>query len=290
MSSILLKRMSSKIKIGGQAVMEGVMMRSKTKYAICVRRPDKKISTKIIKIKEPKHWFPKLPIIRGFLRFVETLSIGIKSISWSALESQGEEDETISNWEMFLTFAFSIILTIVLFYAAPLLLTRFILKQPGFLFNLIDGLFRLTIFVLYVYLISLMPDIRRIYQYHGAEHKTVFCHENKEKLTVKNAQKYSTLHPRCGTNFLLIVFVLSIFFFTFIKVKGYFPRLGLRILLLPLIAGVSYEFLKFAGDHFDNPIVKLVAWPGLMMQKITTKEPTDDMVEVAIKSLKAVLD
>ena len=148
--------MSSKIKIGGQAVMEGVMMRSKTKYAICVRRPDKKISTKIIKTKQPKHWFPKLPIIRGFLRFAETLSIGIKSISYSALESQGEEDESISGWEMFLTIAFSIILTILLFYAAPLLLTRFILKETGLLFNLIDGMFRLIIFVLYVCTLNLL--------------------------------------------------------------------------------------------------------------------------------------
>jgi len=137
--------------------------------------------------------------------------------------------------------------------------------------------------------ISLMPDIRRIFQYHGAEHMTVHAFEHGEKLTVKNIKKYTTLHPRCGTSFVLIVFILSIFFFTFIPVKGYFYRLGMRLLLLPLIAGVSYEFLRFAGKNFDNPIVKLIFSPGILLQKITTKKPEDHMIEVAIKALNAAV-
>ena len=281
--------MSSKIKIGGQALIEGVMMRSAHKYAICIRKPNKKISTKIIKVKPSKHWFLNFPIIRGCIRFIESLKIGIQSISYSAQESMGEEEEQITNKELFLTVLFSIGMTIILFYLAPLILTKFLTKSTGVVFNIIDGLFRLTIFLIYLYIISFIPDIRRIFQYHGAEHKTVFCYENKEKLNLKNVKKFSTLHPRCGTNFILFVFVLSIFFLSLINVTGFFPRLGVRLLLLPLIAGVSYELLKFAGDHFENNFVKLLIYPGLMLQKITTKEPTDDMIEVAIKSLKAAL-
>ena len=280
---------SKKITIGGQALIEGVMMRSTDKYAICVRRPDKKISTKIIKIKTNKNKIANLPIIRGMVRFVETLGIGVKSISYSALESQGEEEESLSKWEMIFNVGLSIGLTVLLFYILPLFLTRFITKDAGFIFNLVDGILRLTIFLIYLIAISFMPDIKRIFQYHGAEHKTVYCFENKELLTVKNVQKYTTLHPRCGTNFILIVFVASLLVFTLIPVQGYWARLGFRLLLLPLIAGMSYEILKFAGNHFENPLVKLMIWPGLMLQKITTKQPDDDMVEVAIKSLKAVI-
>jgi uncharacterized protein YqhQ len=280
---------SKEITIGGQALIEGVMMRSTDKYAICVRRPDKKISTKIIKVKTNKNWFANLPIIRGTVRFVETLGIGVKSISYSALESQGEEEESLSNWEMTFTIGLSIGITILLFYVLPLVITKFITKDLGFMSNLIDGVLRLVIFLAYLLIISRLPDIKRIFQYHGAEHKTVYCYENKEPLTVKNVQKYTTLHPRCGTNFILIVFVTSLIIFTIIPVQNYWQRLGLRLLLLPLIAGVSYEILRFAGRHFKNPIVKLIIWPGLMLQKITTKQPDDDMVEVAIKSLKAVI-
>ena len=247
---------SKEITIGGQALIEGVMMRSTDKYAICVRRPDKKISTKIIKVKTNKNWFANLPIIRGTVRFVETLGIGVKSISYSALESQGEEEESLSNWEMTFTIGLSIGITILLFYVLPLVITKFITKDLGFMSNLIDGVLRLVIFLAYLLIISRLPDIKRIFQYHGAEHKTVYCYENKEPLTVKNVQKYTTLHPRCGTNFILIVFVTSLIIFTIIPVQNYWQRLGLRLLLLPLIAGVSYEILRFAGRHFKNPKVK----------------------------------
>ncbi|MBT3720898.1 DUF1385 domain-containing protein [archaeon] len=281
--------MGNEITIGGQAVMEGVMMRSLDKYAIAVRQPDKKIKIKKIKIKKNKNKIANLPIIRGCVRFIETMNIGIKALSFSASVSQGDEEESLSTLELIFTITLSIAMTILLFYIAPLFLTRFITDKVGILFNIIDGVFRLLIFFAYLLLISLMPDIRRIFQYHGAEHMTVFAYENKEKLTVKNVKKYTTLHPRCGTSFLLLVFVLSVFFFTLIKVEGYFPRLGLRLLLLPLIAGVSYEILKFAGKHTDNIFVKILIAPGLLLQKITTRRPTDDMLEVAIKSLKAAL-
>ncbi|MCM2325138.1 MAG: DUF1385 domain-containing protein [Candidatus Woesearchaeota archaeon] len=281
--------MDSKITIGGQALIEGVMMRSNERYAIAVRRPDKKISIKLIPVQKAKYGFMNWPLLRGFFRFIETLMIGINSLSYSATESQGEKEESLSKKDLVLTLFISIGMTFGLFYFLPLLLTKFITDTRGFYFNLIDGVLRLAIFLIYLSAISFMPDIRRVFQYHGAEHKAVYCYESKKPLTVKNVQKFSTLHPRCGTNFILIVFVLSIFFFTIVNVQGFFYKLALRILMLPIIAGFSYEVLKFAGNHFENPIVKAIIWPGLMLQKITTKEPEDDMVEVAIKSLKAVL-
>ena len=281
--------MDSKITIGGQALIEGVMMRSQDKYAIAVRKPNNKISIKIIPIKKSKSKLYNFPVIRGIIRFAETLVIGIQSLTYSATESQGEAEEAITKKDMFITILFSVGLTFVLFYLLPLIITRFITSHTGVWFNVIDGMLRLTIFLIYLILISFLPDIKRVFQYHGAEHKAVYCYENKEKLTVKNVQKYTTLHPRCGTNFILIVFVISIFFFTIINVQGFFPRLGIRLVLLPLIAGVSYEILRFAGKHFENRLVKIMIWPGLMLQKITTKEPDDSMVKVAIKSLKAVL-
>ncbi len=279
--------MPSKLTIGGQAVIEGVMMRSTNKYAIAVRKPNKKISVKKFKLKD----YPtlnKTPIIRGIFRFIETLSIGIKGISYSANESTGEQDN-INAWEIFFTLIISIGMTILLFYMAPLFLAKIITKDTGLLFNVIDGILRLIIFIAYLLIIAQLPDIKRIFQYHGAEHMTVHAYENKEKLTIKNIKKYSTLHPRCGTNFILIVFILSLLIFTMIPYRGYFFRLGTRLLLLPLIAGLSYEFLKFAGKYQDNNFVKILTYPGLLLQKITTKKPEDKMIEVAIKSLKALI-
>ncbi len=281
--------MGSEITIGGQAVIEGVMMRSKDKYAICVRKPDNKISTKVIKIKNPKNKLLNMPIVRGCIRFVETLKIGIDALSYSAQKSMGEKEEPITPGELTITVLLSIGMALALFYLAPLLLTRLITSAKGLLFNIVDGIFRLVIFILYLAIISFMPDIKRIFQYHGAEHKTVFCYENNEKLTIENVKKYSTLHPRCGTNFILIVFITSIFFISLVNVNGFFPRLIVRLAMLPVIAGASYEILKFSGSHFDNKLVKAIIYPGLLIQKITTKEPDDKMIEVAIKSLKAAV-
>ncbi|MFH2021485.1 MAG: DUF1385 domain-containing protein [archaeon] len=281
--------MDSKITIGGQAVIEGVMMRSQNKYAVCVRNPKKKISTKIISVNKKHSWFSQLPIVRGCFRFAESMIIGIQSLEWSATESQGEEEGSIKPLELFTMFAASIGITIVLFYMIPLFLTRILTDKSGIVFNLIDGALRILIFILYLLLISLFPDIKRVFQYHGAEHKTVSCFESKQKLTVANVQKFSTFHPRCGTSFVLIVFVFSILLFSLVGVEGYFPRLGLRLLMLPVIAGISYETLRFSAKHSSNILVKILIAPGLWLQRITTKQPTDDMVEVAIASLKAAL-
>jgi uncharacterized protein YqhQ len=280
--------MQEKLTIGGQAVIEGVMMRTDDKYAICIRRPDKKISTKIVDIKKNKSKIASLPVIRGIIRFVETLQIGVKSISYSASESVGEE-EKLSSWDLFLTLVFSIGMTILLFYAAPFFVAKLLTENKGILFNLLDGILRLIIFLSYLLIISLMPDIRRIFQYHGAEHMAVHCFEHGEKLTVKNVRKYTTLHPRCGTNFILIVFIVSLLFFSFLPVEGYLLKLAARILFLPLIAGISYEFLKLAGKyHEKSSLVRLLDYPGLLLQKITTRRPEDGMIEVAIKALAAV--
>ena len=277
----------SKLTIGGQAVIEGVMMRSKTKYAIAVRKPNKKISVKKFKLKDYKK-INKIPIIRGIFRFVETLNIGIQGITYSASESMGEEEQ-INAWEMFLTIIVSIVMTIVLFYMIPLFLARFITNSTGLLFNVMDGILRLVIFLIYLLIIAQLPDIKRVFQYHGAEHMTVHCYESGKKLTTKNIKQYSTLHPRCGTNFILIVFIMSLFIFTFIPYRGYLYRLGTRLLLLPLIAGLSYEFLKFAGKYQENKLIAILTYPGLLLQKITTKKPEDSMIKVAVKSLEAIL-
>jgi uncharacterized protein YqhQ len=280
--------MEEKQTIGGQAVIEGVMMRTNDKYAICVRKPDKKISTRIVEIKKSKNKIAGLPVIRGIVRFVETLQIGVKSISYSASESVGDE-EKLSSWDLFLTLLFSIGMTILLFYAAPFFVAKILTDNSGLLFNLLDGLIRLAIFLIYLLLISLMPDIRRIFQYHGAEHMAVHCFEHGEKLTVKNVKKYTTLHPRCGTNFILIVFIVSMLFFSFLPLDGYLQKLAARIIFLPVIAGVSYEFLKLAGKyHEKSALVRLLDYPGLLLQKITTRKPEDGMIEVAIKALNAV--
>jgi uncharacterized protein YqhQ len=278
--------MESKITIGGQALIEGVMMRSTTKYALCVRKPNRKISTKIIKVRNS--WLAKVPIIRGCYRFIETIYIGVKAISYSATESSGE-DEKLNNGEIIITLLFSFGIFFLLFYLLPLLLARVLTQNKGTFFNLIDGIARLIIFFAYLVVISAFSDIKKVFQYHGAEHMTVLCYENNENLTVKNIKKFSTLHPRCGTNFILIVFVVSIFIFSFIPVKTLFYRFGMRLVLLPLIAGISYEILRFAGKHYDNILVKILIFPGILMQKITTKKPKDYMIKVAIKALKAAI-
>jgi uncharacterized protein YqhQ len=166
---------------------------------------------------------------------------------------------------------------------------RFFTDNRGLLFNLIDGLFRLVIFIVYLLVISLLPDIRRIFQYHGAEHMTVYAYEHNQKLTVKNIRKYSTLHPRCGTNFIMIVIVMSVFIFSFLPVGSLIERFAYRLLLLPVIAGISYEFLRLAGKYYESPIVKILVYPGILLQKITTKKPEDDMIEVAVKALNAAI-
>ncbi|MBO5373205.1 MAG: DUF1385 domain-containing protein [Lachnospiraceae bacterium] len=283
--------------IGGQAVMEGIMMKNDTKYAVAVRKPDKEIVVDVSKcsgIVENKK-IRNMPILRGVFSFIESLTLGMKSLTFSASFFEEEEetpkDEKKESLWMGLTVAISILLAVGIFMVLPYgisLLFQKVIKSKLVL-ALIEGAVRLIIFVGYVAAISLMEDIKRVYMYHGAEHKCINCIENGMDLTVENVRKSSRFHKRCGTSFLLIVMLVSILFFMVIQVESPILRLLLRIVLIPVIAGVSFEFIRLAGRS-DNPIVNLISKPGLWLQKITTKEPDDEMIEVGIASVEAVFD
>ena len=277
--------------VGGQAVIEGVMMRGPKLVATAVRDP----SGKIVVTTEPMHSisdrYPilKKPMLRGVVSLGEALVLGIKTLSYSA-QMAGDEEEQLSNKELAGTIAFALAMAIVLFVIIPTGAAKLfhgITEDPVFL-NLMEGVLRLAIFLAYIYGISLMKDIRRVFQYHGAEHKTIHAYEAGGPLTVEHVQSFSTLHPRCGTAFLLIVMVVSIFVFAFLGWPDLWLRILSRVILLPVVAGISYEIIRFAG-RTKNPIVHLAILPGLWLQKITTNQPEDDMVEVAIQSLEAVL-
>ena len=284
--------------IGGQAVMEGVMMKNGDDYAIAVRTPDQKIvvenfvSAGLFKNKTVKN----IPVIRGVVNFIESLTLGMKALTYSASffedeEEKKEQNEKKDNFVMGLTVAFSVVLAVGIFMILPYGISLLFEKvfTSHWVIALLEGVLRLLIFLGYVAGISLMPDIKRVYMYHGAEHKCINCIESGLDLNVENVRKSSRLHKRCGTSFLLIVMLISILFFMFIQVDQGALRLILRILLIPVIAGVSYEFIRLAGRS-DNPIVNIFSKPGLMLQKITTQEPQDDMIEVAIASVEEVFD
>ncbi len=289
------------ITAGGQAVIEGVLIRSNNKMAIAVRAPNKKIILKTERVVPytKRHRLLGLPIIRGVATMAEMLITGVRALHHSANIALGEEEE-LTVWNMALSLVFSFGLVILLFKVVPLLIAQLMtnlfvaVKNNYLLFNLIDGGMRIIIFMVYLYSISFMADVKRLFMYHGAEHKAVHCYEhfkgNLKKLTVANVQKHPPEHPRCGTSFIIIVLIISVLMYSFIpKTVSFAAKLGLRLLLLPLVAGLSYEILKFSAKHLDHPLMRIVTWPGLLMQKITTKEPTNDMVEVAIKALKAAV-
>lgn len=278
--------------------MEGVMMKNGDDYAIAVRTPDQKIvvenfvSTGLFKNKTVKN----IPLIRGVVNFIESLTLGMKALTYSASffedeEEKKEQNEKKENFVMGLTVAFSIVLAVGIFMILPYGISLLFEKvfTSHWVIALLEGVLRLLIFLGYVAGISFMPDIKRVYMYHGAEHKCINCIESGLDLNVENVRKSSRLHKRCGTSFLLIVMLISILFFIFIQVDQGALRLILRILLIPVIAGVSYEFIRLAGRS-DNLIVNIFSKPGLMLQKITTQEPQDDMIEVAIASVEAVFD
>lgn len=277
--------------VGGQAVIEGVMMKAKDNIAIAVRTPSKKITVKKEKYNSLAKKFPpfKWPFIRGTLNLIEMMSVGIKAISFSTNESLGEDDEKVSNWELALTVLFSISLSFGLFYFLPLWLTSLFKGLDGLWFNIIDGLIRIMMVILYIGSIGLIKDIKRVFQYHGAEHKTVNCYEAGLPLTPENAQKFSVIHPRCGTSFIFIVMIISIIVFSIFDPKTFLTKFLSRLLLLPVIAGISYEILKFSADHLKNPVLRLLISPGLAMQKMTTRKPNKKQLEVAIAALEAVL-
>ena len=284
--------MNKKPNVGGQAVIEGVMMRGKTHVAVAVRQPDGEISVDVRPVNSISDRYPilKKPFLRGVVSLVESLVMGMKALAYSAQVS-GDEDEKLDSKEMALTIAVSAGLAILLFIVIPTWSMRFLtgITQDHMAFNLAEGVLRMAIFLAYIAAISSMNDIQRVFQYHGAEHKTIYTYEAGLPLKVENVRPFSTLHPRCGTNFLMIVMLISMFIFTFLGWPSLWERIASRIILMPVIAGVSYELIRYAGAHTDNPLVRIAITPGLLLQKLTTRQPDDSQIEVAIASLKAVV-
>lgn len=276
--------------VGGQAVIEGVMMRGFGKVATAVREPSGKINVQVKSVRSIAEKYPilKLPFLRGSVTLIESLILGIRSLSFSA-QAAGEEDEQISDSELAASIVLALVVACGLFIAIPTFAAKFLhaLTEDPFYFNLAEGFLRLAIFVLYIFAISQMSDIQRVFQYHGAEHKTIFCYEADLPLTVENVRKFPRLHPRCGTAFLLIVMIVSIFVFAFLGWPELWLRILSRIILLPVVAGIAYEIIRFAGRS-ENPVVRAAIMPGLWLQYLTTREPDDSMIEVAIASLEAV--
>ena len=279
------------LAVGGQAVIEGVMMRDANKTATAVRLPNGEIEVETHPVTSIRERYPvlNLPLIRGSVIMVESLVIGMRALSFSA-QAAGEEDEQMTKKEIAMTILFALVLASVLFIVIPTGAAHLAVAYTDdpVVFNLIEGGIRLLVFLLYIWGISFMGGIRRVFQYHGAEHKTIHCYEAGEALTVENVQKFPRLHPRCGTNFLLIVMVVAIVFHVFFGWPDLWLRILSRLAVLPVVAGVSYEIIRFAGRS-ENHIVRIMITPGLWLQYLTTRPPADEMVEVAIESLKAVL-
>lgn len=292
--------------IGGQAVLEGVMMKHNEEYAVAVRKPDGEISVKKEKYHSIVKWkvLTTTPFIRGVFNFIDSMVIGIKTLTYSAsfYEEEEEKEEVLTEEAvkkkekkekllMGATVAFSVVAAVAIFMVLPYFLTSFLKGLiPSYqVRTVIEGLVRIGIFVLYVLLISRMEDIQRTFMYHGAEHKCINCIEHGLPLTVENVRKSSRQHKRCGTSFLFLVLAISIVLLLLIHVDSAVMRVVVRILLLPVIAGISYEVLKLAGRS-DNILINLISSPGLAIQKLTTKEPDDDMIEVAIQAVEAVFD
>ena len=300
--------------VGGEALLEGVMMRGKSDMAIAIRKPDGEIiiDRQPLKTLAQKYSIAKVPIIRGAVSMVESMVIGIKAIMYSAEFMEFEEDEPkpnakpkkkkkddgkLSDFWLVVSVVIALIFGIGLFMVIPYLISRtptwIFGESAGFtgqsvFMNITEGIIRIVLFVLYIMLITRIKDVKRVFQYHGAEHKTIYAYEKGDELTVENVRKYTTRHPRCGTAFLFIVMIISIFMFSIIGKHAVWLNVTLRIVLIPLIAGLSYELIKWAGRH-DNWLMRIISWPGMAMQRFTTQEPDDSMLEVAIAALKNVV-
>lgn len=280
-----------KIFVGGQAVIEGVMMRGPQFTATAVREPsgkiviDKKKTTSIT----DKYPILKKPFIRGCIALYESLYIGMKALSFSAQAAGEDEDATLSDIEIAVTMAISAVIAIGLFLAIPTYVAKYLVSANAshFTLNVIEGVIRLALFLAYIWAISMTKDIRRVFEYHGAEHKTIQAYEADEELTIENVKKYTRLHPRCGTNFLLLVMLVSIMVFAFLGWPNLLERIISRVILMPVVAGIAYELIRIAGKK-DTGIIKAIITPGLWLQYITTREPKDDQIEVAIAALEAV--
>ena len=293
--------------IGGQAVLEGIMMKNKDTYAVAVRRPDQEIAVDVQQYKSIIPWetCKKIPFIRGIFNFVDSLVLGVKTLMFSAsfFEEEEEEDAELLTEEeaaakekkeqriMTVTMIFSLVIALALFMVLPYWLSSLIGKniKSRYVLTLIEGVIRMAIFLGYIILISRMKDIQRTFMYHGAEHKCINCIEHGLDLTVENVRKSSKQHKRCGTSFLFFVMVVGIILCFFITTRSPVLRVVIRLLLIPVIAGISYEIIKLAGSS-DNVLVNLLSKPGLWVQNLTTKEPDDSMIEVAIKAVEAVFD
>ena len=283
--------------VGGQAVMEGIMMRSPKRSVLAVRQPDGNIVTEEMNAQSvrEKYKFLNLPIIRGVVAFVESLVIGYKSISRSAVLA-GLEEETNNNKFaetalIVVSAVVGMLLAVALFVVVPAYSVSWLsnLVNFGIFKTLVEGIIRVIIFIFYIFLVSKMKDIKRIFEYHGAEHKTIFCFEAGEELNVENVKKQSRLHPRCGTSFLFLVMIVGILFFSFVTWNNIVIRILLKLALMPLVAGVSFELIRLAGIY-DNVFTRVISAPGKALQKLTTAEPHDDQIEVAITALKESLE
>jgi uncharacterized protein YqhQ len=283
---------------GGQAVIEGVMMRSPSNWAVAVRTPEGDITEVIRPIESPmkrrRIW--RLPIVRGIIALGESLAIGFKALAISANVMTQERDENgeiktqIGRAQLIFSFAIAIGFALMLFKVGPALLTSWLPIDSTGVFVVVEGVIRVTVFIVYIALVSLLPDLRRVFQYHGAEHKTINALEAGAELTPTSVQKYSLIHPRCGTAFLLWVMVIAIFVFAFVGRPALHWLILSRILLLPVIAGLAYEVIRFAGKHQSNRLLMTLLAPGLWLQRLTTREPTLDQIEVSIQALQRVLE
>jgi uncharacterized protein YqhQ len=284
--------------IGGQAVLEGVMMRGPRNWAVAVRKPDGEIAHLAREI-DPlmaRHWALRLPIVRGVVALGESLSIGFRALSVSAnyaVEDEREGDEEpaeIGRWALVFSFAVAIGFAVMLFKVSPALLTDLLPISSGGWFVIVEGLIRVSIFVAYLTLLSFIPSLRRVFQYHAAEHKAINAYEAGEDLTPEVTQRYSLIHPRCGTAFLLWVMVIGVFVFALFGRPAWYWLIVTRIALLPVIAGAAYELIRFAGKHAENRVLMTALAPGLWLQRLTTREPTLDQLEVSIRALREVLE
>lgn len=292
------KKREERLRVGGQAVIEGVMMRSPNSMAVAVRRPNGEIVVKRERLDffSEKKLFSKLPLVRGVINLLSALVLGMKALNFSANQSLEKEQE-VSSWTMGVTFTFALCFGIFLFFLVPLFLTKWLrftipmVSTSGILFNLVDGMIRLLIFLAYLWAISLLKEVRRIFQYHGAEHKSIFAFESGEVLAADRVRNFSYLHPRCGTSFLLIVMVVSILVFALIPHQlafGY--KVASRVVFIPLIAGLAYEIIRFADQKRERKTMQCFIKPGLWLQRLTAREPSEDQIEVALRALQEVLE
>jgi len=284
--------------VGGQAIMEGVMMKSAHFYATSIRLPNGTIETEVHPFRSilEKHPFLKKPVLRGIFLLFETMILGIKTLLHSANKTQEKEEDKLTTWQTVWILIVSISMSVGLFVLLPLLLTYLVkwavtlVDQSSILFNLVDGIFKISVFLAYVYFASLMPEIARVFQYHGAEHKSIWTWESDKELTVDKARPYTTLHPRCGTSFLVFVLVISVFIFSLVPTNlPWYVNFFWRVPLIPVIAGIGYEVLKASARYSCSWWMKILIWPGLQVQRITTKQPDDSQLEVGLESLKAVI-